>query len=102
MAGPAFTVACAVGRGLGVEFGVGDSVGSWLAVAVAVGEWVRIGVGICVGVAGPALLLTTVALGVAVLEHATTASIKKKIEPIRARRPVRTRSTPIIYIAVAP
>ena len=51
MAGPGFTVAGAIGRGLAVG------------------------------------------LGVAVPEQATTASIRDKIEPIRARRPVRTLSS---------
>jgi hypothetical protein len=74
------------------------------------------GVGTGDGVAGPALLVTTAGLGVAgaierglavgldvaVFEQATAASSKDKIEPIRARRPVRTLSSSIIYIAVAP
>jgi hypothetical protein len=83
-------VADAIGRGLavGLGFGIGD------------------------GVASPALPVTTVGIGdgvgddvgdgVAVLEQATTASSREKIEPIRARRPVRTLSSQIIYIAVAP
>lgn len=83
---------------------MGGTVGSGLAVDGVVGSRLPVGVGVevGVGVAGPALLLTTVALGVAVLEQATTVRSKKKIEPIRAGRPVRTLSSPIIYIAVAP
>ena len=61
-----------------------------------------LGVGIGDGVAGPALLATTVGLGVAVLEQATTTSIRNKIEPIRARRPARTLSSSIIYVTFAP
>jgi hypothetical protein len=94
IAGPRFNVAGAIGRGLAVGVGVGGTVGSRLAV--------RIGVGIGDSVPDPALLLTTVGLGLAVLEQATLASIRKKIEPIRARCPVRTLSSPIICIAVAP
>jgi hypothetical protein len=60
-----------------------------LGVAVAVG----LGVGIGDGVAGPALLVTTVGLGVAVPAQATTATSRKKIEPIWARRPGRTLSS---------
>jgi hypothetical protein len=87
-------VAGAIGRGLAVELRVGIGDG--------------LGVGIGDGVASPALLVTTVGIGVgigdgvAVLEQATTASSGKKIEPIRARRPVRTLSSQIIYVAVAP
>src|ERR1035437_6986176 len=84
IAGPGFTVASAIGRGLAVGLGVG------------------IGVGIGDRVASRALLVTTVGLGVAVPEQATTASSRNKIEPIRARRPVRTLSSSIIYLAVAP
>ena len=74
------------------------AIGRGLAVGLAVG----LGVGIGEGVASPALLVTTVGLGVAVLEQATTASSREKIEPIRARRPVRTLSSSIIHSAVAP
>jgi hypothetical protein len=81
-------VAGAIGRGLGRGVVVGLAVG--------------LGVGSGDGVAGSALLATTVGLGVAVLEQATTASSSHKIEPIRARRPVRTLSSQVIYITVAP
>jgi hypothetical protein len=47
-------------------------------------------------------LVRAVGLGVAVLEQAITASSKEQIEPIRAKRPVRTLSSQIIYVAVAP
>ena len=87
-------MAGAIGRGLAVGLGVGIGDG----VAVAVG----LGVGIGDGVAGPALLVATVGLGVAVLEQATTARSREMIEPIRARRPVRTLSSQIIHVAVAP
>ena len=73
-----------------------------MAGAVGRGLAVGLGVGIGDGVTRPALLVTTVELGVAVLEQATTASSREKIEPIRARRPVRTLSSQIIYVAVAP
>jgi hypothetical protein len=94
--GPGFSVAGAIGRGLGV------AVGSGLGVAVGSGLAVGLGVGIADGVGGTALLVTTVGLGVAVFEQATTASSRMKIEPIRARRPVRTLSSSVIYVAVAP
>jgi hypothetical protein len=88
-------VAGAIGLGLGVGLGVG------LAVELAVG----LGVGLMVGnddaVAGGAPLATTFGLGVAALEQATTASITKKIEPIRASRPVRTLSPPGSSVSVA-
>ena len=77
MAGPGLIVAGAIGRGLGVGLGL------------AVG----LGIGLGVGLASPALLGPAVGLGVAELEQATTASSRKKIEPIRARRPVRTLSS---------
>jgi hypothetical protein len=75
-------VAGAIGRGLALKLGVGlgDGVGA-----------ARVGLGECV--ASPALLVMTVGLGVAVLEQATTASSRAKIEPIRARSPVRTLSS---------
>ena len=47
------------------------------------------------------LLGLAVGLGVAELEQATTASSREKNEPVRARPPVRTLSTPIIDVAVA-
>jgi hypothetical protein len=78
------------------------AVGSGLGVAVGSGLAVGLGVGIADGVGGTALLVTTVGLGVAVFEQATTASSRMKIEPIRARRPVRTLSSSVIYVAVAP
>jgi len=85
MAGPGFTVAGAIGRGLAVGLGVaiGDGVASpaLLVTTVGLGVAVAIGRGLAVG------------LGVAVPEQATTASIRDKIEPIRARRPVRTLSS---------
>jgi hypothetical protein len=80
-------VAGAIGRGLGVAVGRGLAVG--------------LGVGVADGVGGTALLVTTVGLGVAVFEQATTASSRKNIEPIRARRPVRTLSSQIIYSPLA-
>jgi hypothetical protein len=70
--------------------------------AIGRGLAVGLGVGIGDGVDSLALLVTTAGLGVAVLEQATTASSRAKIEPIRARRPVRTLSSQIIYVAVAP
>ncbi len=86
-------MAGAIGRGLAVAVAVG------LGVAVGIGDGVGLGVGIGDGVASPALLVTTVGIGVAVIEQATTASSREKIEPIRARRPVRTLSSQIIYVA---
>jgi hypothetical protein len=67
--------------------------------AVGIGLGVRIGD----GVAGPALPVMTVGLGVGVagLEQATTATRRNRIEPIRARRRVCTLSSSIIHIAVA-
>jgi hypothetical protein len=91
--GPGFSVAGAIGRGLGV------AVGSGLGVAVGSGLAVGLGVGIADGVGGTALLVTTVGLGVAVFEQATTASSRKNIEPIRARRPVRTLSSSITLVS---
>jgi hypothetical protein len=84
MAGPGVNVAGAIGRGLAFGLGVGLAVG----LMVGIGD----------GVAGPARLATTVGLGVAVLPQATTTSSRHKIEPIRARRPVRTLSSQIAYI----
>jgi hypothetical protein len=77
------------------------AVGSGLGVAVGCGLAVGLGVGIANGVGGTALLVTTVGLGVAVFEQATTTSSRKKIEPIRARRPVRTLFSSITHIEVA-
>jgi len=91
-------VAGAIGRGLAVGLGVG--LGEGVGAGVATTVW--LGIEIWDGVAGPALVVTTVGLGVAVLEQATTVSSRKKIEPIRARRPVRTLSNSVIYIAVSP
>jgi hypothetical protein len=82
-------VAGAVWRGLAVRLAVRLGVGICDGVVTTVG----LGVGIGDGVASPALLVTTVGLGVAALEQATTASSREKIEPIRARRPVRTLSS---------
>jgi hypothetical protein len=72
---------------------------------------VGLGVGIADGVAGTALLGTTVGLGVVdavavglgvvVPEQATTARSREKIEAIRARRPVRILTSSVIYVAVA-
>jgi hypothetical protein len=45
------------------------------------------------GVAGPALFAGSVGLG-GVFEQAPTASARRKIEPIRAIRPVRTLAPP--------
>jgi hypothetical protein len=59
--------------------------------ALADGLAVGLAVGLGDGVAGGALLAP--AVGVAVLEQATTTSSRVKIEPIRARRPVRTLSS---------
>ena len=80
MAAPGFSVAGVIERGLphGLVVGIGD------------------------GVAGPALLVTSLGLGVAdaigrklavgrevaLLEQAVTANSRNRIEPIRARRPV--------------
>jgi hypothetical protein len=93
-------VAGAVGRGLAVGLGVGIGDGVTRPALLVTTVW--LGVGIGDGVTRPALLVTTVGLGVAVLEQATTASSREKIEPIRARRPVRTLSSQIIYVTVAP
>jgi hypothetical protein len=89
---------------------VAGAIGRGLAVGLAVGPAVRLGVGIGDGigdgVARPAPLVTTAGVGigdgVAVLEQATTTSSREKIEPIRARCPVRTLSSSIIHSAVAP
>jgi len=91
MAGPGFTVAGAIGRGLAV--GLGVAIGEGVAGPTLLTTTVGLGVGIGDGVGGATLLATTVGLGVAVLEQATTASSRDKIEPIRARRPVRTLSS---------
>jgi hypothetical protein len=93
-------VAGAIGRGLAVGLGVG--IGDGVAGPALLATTVGLGVGVGDGVAGPALLVTTVGLGVAVLEQAAMASSREKIDPIRARRPVRTLSSQIIYVAVAP
>ena len=93
-------MAGAIGRGLAVGLGIG--IGDGVAGPALLVTTVGLGVGIGDGVAGPALLVATVGLGVAVLEQATTARSREMIEPIRARRPVRTLSSQIIYIAVAP
>jgi hypothetical protein len=61
---------------------------------LAVGLGVGLGLGLGGGVADAALLVTTVALGLAVLEQATTTSNRHKIEPIRARCAVPTVSLP--------
>jgi hypothetical protein len=93
-------VAGAIERGLAIGLGVGIGDGVTRPALLVTTVW--LGVGIGDGVTRPALLVTTVGLGVAVLEQATTASSREKIEPIRARRPVRTLSSQIIYVAVAP
>jgi hypothetical protein len=80
-------VAGVIGRGLAVGLGVGVGDGD--------------GVGDGVGDTSPALPETTAGLDVVALEQATTASIRKEIEPIRARRPVRTLSSQIIYSPLA-
>lgn len=77
-----------IGRGLAVGLGVG--------IGVAIADGVGDDVGDADGVANPALPVTTVGLAVVGLEQATTAKIRKEIEPIRARRPVRTLSSQII------
>jgi hypothetical protein len=84
-------VAGAIGRGLavGLGVGIGDAVASPALLVTTAG----IGDGVGDGVASPALPVTTVGLGVAALEQATTASSREKIEPIWARRPVRTLSS---------
>ena len=89
IAGPGLSVAGAIGRGLAVRLGVGLGVG--LGLAVEMGD----------GVASRVLLGLAAGLVVAELEQATTASSKERIEPVRARRPVRTLSTPMIDVAVA-
>ncbi|MGZ6314258.1 MAG: hypothetical protein ACXWNI_01355 [Candidatus Limnocylindrales bacterium] len=93
--GPAFTVAGVIGRGLavGLAVGLGVGVGVAIGVAIADGVGVGVGVGVSVGVANATLLVTTVGLAVVALEQATTASVKKEIEPILARRPVPTLSS---------
>jgi hypothetical protein len=58
-----------------------------------------LGVEIGGGVASRALLGPAVGLGVDELEQATTASSSKKIEPIRARRPVRTLSSSVTLVS---
>jgi len=87
IAGPGLSVAGAIGRGL--------------AVGVGLGVGLRLAVEISDGVACSVLLGLAVGLGVAELEQATTASSREKNEPVRARPPVRTLSTPIIDVAVA-
>ena len=79
----------AVGRGLGVglEVGIGDGDASSVLLATTVG----------LGATGAVGRALAVGLGVAV-EHATTTSSRAKVEPIRARRPVRTLSLQIIAI----
>ncbi len=52
------------------------------------------------GLAGVIVRMVAVGLGVAVLEQATAVSIRATIEPIRARRPVRTPASSVICIAV--
>jgi hypothetical protein len=92
-------VAGAIGRGLAVGLGVELGV----AIADGVGDGVGEGDGVGDGVAGPALLVTTAGLDVVALEleQATTASIRNEIEPIRARRPVRTLSLQVICSPLA-
>jgi hypothetical protein len=83
--GPAFNVAGDIGVGpaVGVGFGV--------ALGLATGD----------GVAGAALVVAGVGLGVVELEQATTARARNRVEPIRARRPVLTFSSPISEDAVS-
>jgi hypothetical protein len=85
-------VAGVIGRGLAVGLGVGLGVGVGDGVASPALLVRTVALGIGGGVASPALLVRTVVLGV--FEQATTASATKKIEPIRARRPVRTLVLP--------
>ena len=86
-------MAGAIGRGVphGLVVGIG--------VAVAFGLGLRAGIGD--GVAGPTRLVETVGLGVAPPEQATTARIREKIEPIRAKRTVRTLSSSRMHSALA-
>jgi hypothetical protein len=90
-------VAGAIGRGLAVGLGVG--IGDGVAgPALPVGT---VGLEIGDGVAGPALPVGTVGLG-GVFEQATTASARKKIEPVWAIRPVPTFALLIVAVAVVP
>ena len=91
-------MAGAIGRGLGVGLGGGDGDASAVPLATTVG----------LGVADAIGGRLADGLGVGALEQATTANDSKKMEPIRARRRVRTLfswiilAQQIIYSAVAP
>jgi hypothetical protein len=107
--GPRFNVARAIGRGLGRGLAVGLGVGTGVAVGVGLGLAVGAVAGVGVGVGdavGPGLAdavavgrMLAVGLGVVVFEQATTTSSRVKIEPIRARRRVRTVSSSVIYVS---
>ena len=97
MAGPGVNVAGAIGRGLAFGLGVGLAVGLMVGIGDGVAGPARLATTVGLGATGAVGRALAVGLGVAV-PQATTTSSRHKIEPIRARRPVRTLSSQIAYI----